>query len=248
MPAPTHHVLHHPLSDQDLVGRLVQAIGRHQHEQIAPLIAAGADVNGMTASGTPLHMAVFAQNIPAIEALVTHGVDLNAPGQAWEDGESHRPAPLVYAMRSARVEVVRRLLDLGADPAVVDSWGISLLSLATTRSRGAEGAVKAVVDAFAKAGRTPDATEWARLVADQVTRGSYKTVAALLNLTGVTLTAESRDRIEYALNENCPPPDRKKIRALLDRAYVRLEQQALNDVMHRVNESDVATPVARRRL
>lgn len=255
---PTHHVLHTPLSKHDLVGRLVQAIGKHQHTETASLIAAGADVNGMTASGTPLFMAVAAQNTPAITALVARGVDLDAPGQAWsnEQGVVQGPPPIVHAMRNARLDVVRHLLDLGASPTAVDGYGISLLNIATTRSRGAEGATQAVVDALVKTGQAPDPTDWTLMVEHQIGRGAYKILEALLNLPVPTVTTERRERLEYAFNECCPPPDKKKIRPLLDRvlvhAYVQQERQALHETMQHENgtaaSAVVSTDSARRRL
>jgi ankyrin repeat protein len=81
------------------------------------LLKHGADANAASADGaTPLHVAAQTHNAELVGLLIAAKADVNAV---------HRPrsliaqTPLVYAAASADVDVVRALLDAGADPAKV---------------------------------------------------------------------------------------------------------------------------------
>ena len=75
-------------------------------ERLTQLIAAGADVNGQSASGeSPLHWAATGE---VVSLLVGHGADLSSTGQAGQ-------GPLSSACLRMRPSAVQRLLELGCE-------------------------------------------------------------------------------------------------------------------------------------
>jgi ankyrin repeat protein len=84
------------------------------------LIRGGADVNARTPDGsTPLHSVAtrcYGPPGPAIRMLVEHGAELHA--------QDHRGyTPLHVAMDETNAEAAMTLLDLGADPKILDKEG-----------------------------------------------------------------------------------------------------------------------------
>jgi ankyrin repeat protein len=80
--------------------------------EIAALVAAGHDVNGVDPAGnhwTPLLHAIHKGQFRAVDALIAAGADVNraAPGGF---------TPLLMAVGNGRADIVRRLLAAGADP------------------------------------------------------------------------------------------------------------------------------------
>ncbi len=94
---------------------------------VAPLAAAGADVDASSDAGfTPLAFAVRAGHADAVEALVNAGADVNL---ALPDGTS----PLHLAVINAQYDVALRLLEHGADPAAAEPGWTPLHQLVWTR-------------------------------------------------------------------------------------------------------------------
>lgn len=243
MPAPLHLHDHTPTSEKDLLGRLIQAVGMNRADDVNVLLDAGVDVNGMSPVGTPLLRAVQTHNVSMIDLLVQRGAALNAPG--LPDG----PPPIVHAVRHARVEVVRHLLNLGADPTVTGGNESPLLDVAIYRTRGAEGAIKAVVAAHQRTGTCPPADRWAQTINHQVGRGAHKVLALLSPMPAPALSVADRERIEDSWTNLCPTPDRRKVRAALDHLYLLGEQHTLKAILNEGAEGVPApVPAGRRRL
>jgi len=115
--------------------------------RIAVLVKHGADVNIGDAYGrTPLHIAAASGDITLMSILVDHGANVNAVTNIGQDrelgntplamaknvetatflvknGASLQPtdgdAPLLYAVKSGNVELVKLLLEMGSDPNVI---------------------------------------------------------------------------------------------------------------------------------
>jgi ankyrin repeat protein len=73
------------------------------------LAEAGADPNVQKFGFTPLVSAIQHKHRPMVEYLIAHGADVNLPS-------GHSCSPIGYAAASADLELVRLLLDAGADP------------------------------------------------------------------------------------------------------------------------------------
>ena len=94
---------------------------------VAPLVAAGADVDARSDGGfTPLAFAVRAGRVDTVEALVAAGADVDL---ALPDGAS----PLHLAVINAHYDVALRLLEHGADPRASEPGWTPLHQLVWTR-------------------------------------------------------------------------------------------------------------------
>jgi ankyrin repeat protein len=118
--------------------------------QVQRFLTAGADPNAITESGkTPLMYAAMYGHKAAIEALLNAGADPNLAGD--EDGEEGQTALMCIAssfFASNRAEVIRLLVDRGADPDQQDDQGQTALMIAGENA----DSVKALLDA----GANPD--------------------------------------------------------------------------------------------
>jgi ankyrin repeat protein len=118
--------------------------------QVQRFLTAGADPNAITESGkTPLMYAAMYGHKGAIEALLNAGADPNVAGD--EDGEEGQTALMCIAssfFASNRAEVIRLLVDRGANPDQQDDQGQTALMIAGENA----DSVKALLDA----GANPD--------------------------------------------------------------------------------------------
>jgi cytohesin len=107
------------------MGCLVDAVRRGDVQEVARLLAAGADPNVKDLDGhTPLHYAAEQCRADIAELLLKHGADPNAR-------DDHGKTPLHRAVAVGCVEVAELLLSRGADPNVRDKDGYTpLLNLA----------------------------------------------------------------------------------------------------------------------
>lgn len=96
-------------------------------ELVRFLLCKGADVNafheGRAFFTTVLQVSLYEQNIAMVNLLLAHGAKLNAP--LVFDGTSE----LAYAAQTGSIELVRELLDRGAE--VNSGWGLTALQAAS---------------------------------------------------------------------------------------------------------------------
>jgi serine/threonine-protein phosphatase 6 regulatory ankyrin repeat subunit B len=101
------------------------------HEVVAALLKGGADVNahvqppaaGAAAGGsTALHLASYQGHLYIVRLLDAQGADINAV-------DADRRTALMYASGCSQVSVVKELLKLGADPALVNARGMTAKQL-----------------------------------------------------------------------------------------------------------------------
>jgi ankyrin repeat protein len=101
-------------------------------KQVQQFLTEGADPNAITESGkTPLMYAAMYGHNATIEALLDAGADPNLAGD--EDGEEGQTALMCIAssfFANNRAEVIRLLIDRGADPNQQDSQGQTALMIA----------------------------------------------------------------------------------------------------------------------
>ncbi|KAI7856626.1 ankyrin repeat-containing domain protein [Circinella umbellata] len=88
---------------------LAIAIGMGHMDVVRKLIEGKADVNGTTRFGTLLHHAVLWNRIDAVHALVNHGCNVNTLNVMEE-------TPLLLAVQQRKIDMVRYLIQNGADP------------------------------------------------------------------------------------------------------------------------------------
>ncbi len=101
----------------------------HDARMVRLLLERGAEVDARTAHGaTPLILAAWydSEDDAAAELLLSHGADVNA--RATKDGMT----PLLRAVRSSKIALVRDLLRRGADLEATDTEGLSALHWATS--------------------------------------------------------------------------------------------------------------------
>jgi cytochrome c len=106
---------------------------------ISAALDAGADINGSDAMAPPLYYAVIGSKLEAAKILIERGADVNAPSKLGD-------APLVPAVGKRNIELIKLLLDHGANPNSVIGTE-TVLHLAV--ERGCFDCVKALVEAGA---------------------------------------------------------------------------------------------------
>jgi ankyrin repeat protein/serine/threonine protein kinase len=144
--------------EQDLNGQAplhAAAAGGHP-ATVQALLASGVSVHALNAiRGSALHVAAGeggAGALAVVELLLAHGAELNARDQVEN-------TPLHVAAAHGRADVLRRLLDSGADPAARNAERESALDVARRRGgrAGAEAAGALLTHALAAAAAADDA-------------------------------------------------------------------------------------------
>lgn len=111
-------------------------------ETTSPQSAARARLSAPKASlqnpATALHEAARRGQVSQIELLIKQGGAVNAPDEAGR-------TPLILAVISGQTEAVKRLLALGANPALTDRDGLNALQYA--RRLGLNGIAKLIEEA-----------------------------------------------------------------------------------------------------
>ena len=120
------------VNDQDAWGISVVTLAAHSGflDLVELLLDKGADPNKSTAGFTALHEAIMRRDEPLVRTLLAHGADPQARLQAWtptrrQSSDLHFEPELVgatpfwLAARFSQPNVMRRLVELGADPLFV---------------------------------------------------------------------------------------------------------------------------------
>jgi hypothetical protein len=114
---------------------LIYAAGEGDSEAVRALLAAGHPIGETSRDGeTALHVAGIRGDISTVEALIAAGADVNARTPA---GATMSMTPLHWAIYHGQTEMVRRLLDAGADPAVTNEYGKTPLQMCEEAEQGA---------------------------------------------------------------------------------------------------------------
>lgn len=135
---------------------------------IAVLAAAGAELDAVVphpvrheSRETPLHWAASSNDVAALDALLDHGADLEAPGAVFTGG-----SPMSDAVIFAQWEAARRLLARGARTTLWQAAALGLIDRVTAECEGDPGPdAGAVTNAFWHACRGGQADVAAYLLA-----------------------------------------------------------------------------------
>lgn len=132
------HQCHEPLNTAAAYG---------QTDILLLLLKRGASVH--FSNDRPLRLACFYGRLPTVHALIANGADVNCPGDDLDNqfelpkhvrGQVELSAPIfepiVAASSEGHLEVVRTLLDAGADPKVRSAGGADALTAALIRKHG----------------------------------------------------------------------------------------------------------------
>lgn len=127
------------------VSALTQAAHSGHQELAIFLLERGADPNSIDGGYTALHAAVLRSEVKLVAALLEHGAIFDAP---VEHGSPGRRFSADYSIRSqligrdafwmaakyGEVEILKILLEAGADPLMIDDNGITALQVAMGNS------------------------------------------------------------------------------------------------------------------
>ena len=127
------------------------------------LVAGGADLSALCMFGTGvMHLAAMADSVPALASLASLGAAEDLRSEVYstevndlmgEKASSYlqivgvsRRTPLMVAAAEGHVEATRQLLELGADPSVVDSAGRRAVDYARNGFYGRHGAIVRMIE------------------------------------------------------------------------------------------------------
>ncbi|MDA1372312.1 MAG: ankyrin repeat domain-containing protein [Proteobacteria bacterium] len=135
------------VQDRDASGASALLLAAHSgHGQLAEfLLANGADPNAAEAGYTALHAAVLRSQVNLVKALLAKGADLNAliehgtPGRRFSADYSIRyqligTNALWLAAKYGEVEILKTLIEAGADPFFETDRGVTTLQVAMGNS------------------------------------------------------------------------------------------------------------------
>ena len=127
-------------ADDHGVTPLERAAENASAAMVGALLAAGADANAAQTSGlTPLMTAARTGSVAVVQALLGHGADVNATTAET------RSTALMWAVSEPHPDVVRVLLDAGADPRASTYKGFTPLMFAARN--GDIGLARTLIDA-----------------------------------------------------------------------------------------------------
>ena len=158
------------VNDQPPYGTSAAVVAAHSgHRAVAEfLLEQGADPNAADAGYTALHAAILHKDAALVRALLDHGADpearVQAPTPVRRDAVDFYlhpsyvgAAPFWLAARFNAPDIMRLLLDYGADPLVVHypTYWPGSLSVRDERVQVREGATTALMAAAGLGGRDP---------------------------------------------------------------------------------------------
>jgi hypothetical protein len=114
-----------PAGKQEIQDALIAASRAGAPAAIPALVAAGADPNGRSGVNhwSPLQHAIHKNQLASVPALVTAGAEINAR-------DTHSRTALMMASGYGQTNIVKALLERGADPKVQDQDGLTALDFA----------------------------------------------------------------------------------------------------------------------
>lgn len=124
-----------PMSKQSEFAATFQREQLHSAAQAGDLaavdrwLAAKYPVNRFDEIGkTPLHYAIAQGHLDVVDRLLSAGADINAHDERWAGN-----TPLADSIETMSPEMVRKLLDAGADPTIRGWMQLSAIDRATQR-------------------------------------------------------------------------------------------------------------------
>ncbi|GJN35393.1 hypothetical protein PR202_gb24165 [Eleusine coracana subsp. coracana] len=121
-------------------------------EAVRLLLSKGVDVDPIYYRGTPLHLAASKDREEAVKILLEHGAD---GGADVNNKTPHGPTTLMLAVDDGLADIVKFLLEAGADPNIPDVRGKILIMYAATRKQH-----EIVENLFAKTKPVSSVPDW----------------------------------------------------------------------------------------
>ena len=112
-------------------GGLIEVTKAGDLNTVSTLLAEGVNPNTVVNTNTALTFAARDGQLEIAEVLIAYGADVN-----WIDGEG--VTPLILAVFKNHVEVVKLLLENGADPMIRDQWQRRAIDYALRRGESDE--------------------------------------------------------------------------------------------------------------
>lgn len=125
---------------------LIHLAAKAGHDEIVSLLLRhGADKDTLDSRGrTPLHLAAINGELETVNVLLNTGASVNI---IFRDTSRYEHRPLGFASRMGHVDVLKTLLQHGADVNAASSRGLTALHYAAVRNQA--GAIDALVEAGA---------------------------------------------------------------------------------------------------
>ena len=165
--------------DEDSLTALMLACLKGNIEAINALMNAGANPNIVHANGLIcIHFAVLGdRSKETLQALINHGIDVNATSKASNNATSNETA-LLLACQKGFVEAINVLLNAGADPNLADTEGESSIHHAIYGECSKE-TLQAIIDHGADVNAVNKDSRTAIMIA--CAKGNTEIMNALLN-------------------------------------------------------------------
>ena len=109
---------------------LINAVCQNNDYFVSTLILSGADCNIKNNKGhTAIYYAIQNQEMTSFKLLVSHGHNIN------DEIDNNGRTALINAVRKSNLQMVQILLDVGANPRLIDKHGLSALDYAQQKKQ-----------------------------------------------------------------------------------------------------------------